>query len=301
MYENNLYLTALFELLDEKPRITAPEKPVPIPSPLKGRIELDNVSFHYEGSDRMVLQDVSCTIEPGETVAIVGRNGAGKTTLIKLLSRLYDPTDGRILLDGYDIRDFDPAELREKIGVLYQDYATYQTTAHENIGLGRVEDMEDMASIESAADRGGASEIIDRLPSGYETMLGKWFDEGYNLSGGEWQKVALSRAFMRDAPILVLDEPTAALDAQAEYELFVRLRELTRGRTAIFISHRFSTVRRADHILVLEEGKLVEEGSHEELMRLGERYARLFNLQAAAYLGHDTEALHVLEEVEQGA
>jgi ATP-binding cassette subfamily B protein len=301
MYEHNLYLTSLFELLEKRANIVPPEHPVPVPQPLTGRIEFEHVSFHYEGSERMVLQDVSFTIEPGETVAIVGRNGAGKTTLIKLLSRLYDPTEGRILIAGHDVREYDPTELRKQIGVLYQDYATYQTTAHENIGLGRIEDIEEMPAIEAAAERGGAAEIIDKLPSGYETMLGKWFDEGYNLSGGEWQKVALSRAFMRDAPILVLDEPTAALDAQAEYELFLRLRALTEGKTAIFISHRFSTVRLADHIVVLEDGALVEEGSHEALMRLQGRYARLFNLQASAYLGNDSVALHVLEEVEKGA
>ncbi len=298
LYEHNLYLTALFELLDQEPAITAPEHPKPVPVPLAGRIEFERVSFHYEGSEREASQDVSFTIEPGETVAIVGRNGAGKTTLIKLLSRLYDPTAGVVRIDGVDIRKYDPEQLRRQIGVLYQDYATYQTTAHENIGFGRVEEMDDLEAISGAASRGGAAELIAGLPGGYETMLGKWFDEGYNLSGGEWQKVALSRAFMRDARILILDEPTAALDAQAEFELFQRLRALTTGRTAIFISHRFSSVRLADRILVLEHGRLVEQGTHDQLMALDGRYARLFALQAAAYLG-DGQGADILERLQE--
>lgn len=301
-YEHNLYLSSLFELLDEKPRIVVSDQPTPVPSPLAGRIQFDDVSFNYEGSDRNAVQNISFSIEPGETVAIVGRNGAGKTTLIKLLSRLYDPVNGTVSIDGRDIRDYDPDELRKQMGVLYQDYATYQTTARENIGFGRVEQLENEPAVVRAAAEGGATELIDRLPSGYETMLGKWFDEGYNLSGGEWQKVALSRAFMRDARILILDEPTAALDAQAEFELFQRLRALTEGRTAIFISHRFSSVRLADRILVLDHGRLVESGAHDELMALGGRYAKLFTLQAAAYLGDGTgeDVLRRLEELVEG-
>jgi ATP-binding cassette subfamily B protein len=226
-------------------------------------------------------------------MAVVGRNGAGKTTLIKLLCRLYDPTEGRVLVDGIDIRDFDPDEYRAVIGAMFQDYVTYQATAQENIGFGSLDGIEDKDAVARAAERAGADDVVERLPHGFETMLGKWFDEGVNLSGGEWQKVALARAFMRDVPILVLDEPTSALDAQAEYELFERLRALTHARTAVYISHRFSTVRRADRILFLEDGRLVEEGTHAELMRLGGRYSRLFRMQAAAYTG---EELDLVEE-----
>jgi ATP-binding cassette subfamily B protein len=224
-------------------------------------------------------------------VAVVGRNGAGKSTLIKLLCRLYDPTEGRILLDGVDIRELEPAAVRRLIGGMFQDYVTYQATAAENIGLGELGRLEDREAVEDAARKGGADSLLGRLPDGWDTPLGKWFDGGVELSGGEWQKIALGRAFMRDARILVLDEPTSALDAQAEFELFARLRRLAAGRTAIYISHRFSTVRQADRILFLEHGALVEEGTHEELMALGGRYARLFRLQAAAYTGASIEGL----------
>jgi ATP-binding cassette subfamily B protein len=287
MYEHNLYLNNLFELMETKPSMQPSAATVKVPQPMHGEIRFDNVTFAYPGAEANALTDLSFTIKPGETLAIVGRNGAGKTTLFKLICRLYDPNAGRILIDGIDIKDFDPNELRAQIGAMFQDYVTYQATAAENIGLGNVQDINDRERIEVAGAQAGAAELISGLPEGYDTALGKWFDQGVNLSGGEWQKVALARAFMRDAKILLLDEPTSALDAQAEYDLFERLRSLTRGRTAVYISHRFSTVRRADRIVFLEHGRLVEEGTHAELMKLNGRYARLFRMQASAYTGED--------------
>jgi ATP-binding cassette, subfamily B, bacterial len=293
MYEHNLYLNNLFELMETRPSMAVTSAPVKVPQPMMGEIRFDNVSFAYPGAEKSALTDLSFTVKAGETLAVVGRNGAGKTTLFKLICRLYDPIEGRILIDGIDIRDFDPSDLRAQVGAMFQDYVTYQATASENIGLGNLTDIADRAAIESAGRQAGADELIAGLPQGYDTALGKWFDSGVNLSGGEWQKVALARAFMRDAKILLLDEPTSALDAQAEYDLFERLRTLTKGRTAVYISHRFSTVRRADRIVFLEHGRLVEEGTHEQLMRLDGRYARLFKMQASAYTGED-----VLPEVE---
>jgi len=292
MYEHNLYLNNLIELMEKQPRLPVAAEPKPVPHPLRGEIRFEHVSFAYPGAEGNALTDVSFKVEAGETLAVVGRNGAGKTTLFKLICRLYDPAEGRILIDGVDIKEFDPAEIRREIGAMFQDYVDYQATASENIGLGNVPEITDREAIVSASKQAGSDELISGLPDGYDTALGKWFDAGVNLSGGEWQKVALARAFMReDAKILLLDEPTSALDAQAEYDLFERLRSLTRGRTAVYISHRFSTVRRADRIIFLEHGRLVEEGTHEELMRLGGRYARLFRMQAAAYTGEDVEEL----------
>jgi len=292
MYEHNLYLNNLVELMAKQPSMPVPAEPKPVPQPLRGEIRFENVTFAYPGAEKPALTDVSFTIQAGETLAVVGRNGAGKTTLFKLICRLYDPLEGRILIDGVDIREFEPTELRRQIGAMFQDYVDYQATASENIGLGNVPAITDREAIVSASKQAGSDELIAALPDGYDTALGKWFDAGVNLSGGEWQKVALARAFMREeAKILLLDEPTSALDAQAEYDLFERLRSLTHGRTAVYISHRFSTVRRADRIIFLEHGRLVEEGTHEELMRLGGRYARLFRMQAAAYTGEHIEEL----------
>ena len=292
MYEHNLYLNNLVELMARQPSMPVAAEPRPVPQPLRGEIRFEHVSFAYPGAEKNALTDLSFTVTAGETLAVVGRNGAGKTTLFKLICRLYDPLEGRILIDGIDIRDFEPDELRRQIGAMFQDYVDYQATASENIGLGNVPEIANRDSVISASKQAGSDELIAELPEGYDTALGKWFDAGVNLSGGEWQKVALARAFMReDARILLLDEPTSALDAQAEYDLFERLRSLTHGRTAVYISHRFSTVRRADRIIFLEHGRLVEEGTHEELMRLNGRYARLFRMQAAAYTGEDVEIL----------
>ena len=296
MYEHNLYLNNLTELMNRQPVMAVKKAPAAVPQPLRGEITFENVSFAYPGSESQALSDLSFTITPGETLAVVGRNGAGKTTLFKLICRLYDPTAGRILIDRIDIRDFEPDELRAHIGAMFQDYVDYQATAAENIGLGNVPQLTNREAVMSASRQAGSDELIANLPDGYDTALGKWFDAGVNLSGGEWQKVALARAFMREeARILLLDEPTSALDAQAEYDLFERLRSLTHGRTAVYISHRFSTVRRADRIVFLEHGRLVEEGTHHELMRLNGRYARLFRMQAAAYTGEDVEPEDVPE------
>jgi ATP-binding cassette subfamily B protein len=283
LYEHGLYLSTLYELLEREPKITAPEHPAPVRRPFRKGIEFRNVTYRYPGREENALTDVSFTIEPGQTVALVGRNGAGKSTVVKLLGRLYDPDEGVILIDGRDVREYDPEELRREFGVMFQDYAAYQVSAGENIGVGNVDRAADSEAIADAAARAGADEVIRKLPAGYDTTLGKQFEGGHQLSGGEWQKLALARAFMRDAQVLILDEPTAALDAQAEHDLFARIKELTRGKMALYISHRFSTVRMADRILFLEDGKLVEQGTHEELMTRGGRYAGLFDLQAASY------------------
>jgi ATP-binding cassette subfamily B protein len=286
LYEDGLFMSNLFAYLDIG---TGGEQPRHLPAlaPARARsqdIEFRDVSFRYPGTDNWVLRGVSLRIAAGEKVALVGENGAGKSTLIKLLMRLYDPSEGVILYGGVDLRDMDARDLRDRIGVLFQDFVRYQWTARENVGIGWVPALDDRPRIERAIDDGGARSLVEQLPQKLETMLGGWFEEGHELSGGQWQKIALARAFMRDSEVLVLDEPTAALDAEAEHELFIRLQQLAADRTAILISHRFSTVRRADRIAVLQEGRVEELGTHDELLARDGRYAHLFRLQASGYV-----------------
>jgi ATP-binding cassette subfamily B protein len=286
-YENNLFVSTLFEFFDYEPKLTSPAQPLTLQlkSGQKGlEIIFRNVTFTYPGKPEPALKNLSFVIRAGETIAIVGYNGAGKTTLIKLLTRLYDPDTGEILVNGRNIKEYALSELYDHIGVLFQDFVRYHFPARENIGLGRTADIENMPLIKSSAEKSRAVSVIDRLPSGYETTLGKWFDEGVQLSGGEWQKIALARAFMRDAQLMILDEPTSALDAQAEHEIFTCFHELTREKTAIYICHRFSAARMADRIFMFEHGQLIESGTHDELMTHYGRYTELFNLQAKAYL-----------------
>jgi ATP-binding cassette, subfamily B, bacterial len=278
-----LYLEDLFSFFAVRPSIASPPDPRPFPQPLRSGIVFENVGFRYPDSSRWAVRYLSLTLRAGEVVALVGENGAGKTTIVKLLARLYDPTEGRILLDGYDLREYDLTDLRRHLGVIFQDFVRFHFTAGENIGAGQIEAADDRSRIHQAAQRSLADRIIQRLPQGYDQPLGKRFREGADLSGGEWQKIAIARAYMRDADVLILDEPTAALDARSEYEVFQRFRDLSLGKTAILISHRFSTVRMADRILVLEDGHVVESGSHEELVTSGRRYAELFELQASGY------------------
>lgn len=288
-YEHTIFAGNLFRFLDLEPSSVdgalapTPATPAPVPKSIKNGIEFRNVSFRYPGSDRFILKNVSFTLRAGQSAAIVGENGAGKTTLVKLLARFYDPTEGVILLDGRDLRDHDPKDLHRHIGVIFQDYVRYDLSARENIGFGQVDLLEDSEKIAEAARKGGAADVVGKLPRGLDTILGRTLDEGIDLSGGEWQKVALSRAFMRRAQVLILDEPTAALDAFAEYELHRQFAKLTTGKMTIFISHRFSTVRIARHILILKDGQLVEEGSHAELMAGEGLYAEMFNTQADFY------------------
>jgi len=283
IFEQSLYLDDLFSFLALEPRIRPTAGARPVPHPIRQGFTFEGVGFRYPGAEHWAVRGLDFTLAPGERLALVGENGAGKTTLVKLLARLYEPTEGRILLDGIDLREYDLESLRRNVGVIFQDFVRYDFLLRENIAVGNIGGLEDEPRIQSAAARSLADTVAARLPGRYGQMLGRRFEGGVDLSGGEWQKVALARAYMREAQLLILDEPTAALDARAEYEVFLRFSELTQGRMAVLISHRFSTVRMADRIVVLRGGELVEHGTHEELLALGGLYSELFQLQAAGY------------------
>lgn len=283
LYEDNLFLSYYHEFMALEPRLMEPAVPLPVPAPLREGVRFSGVSFAYPDTERTALEDIELEVRPGEVCALVGANGSGKTTLVKLLCRLYDPQGGSITLDGVDLRDLDSAELRRSVSVVFQDFCQYQFSARQNVWVGNVELPEDDPRVEAAARQSGADEVIGGLRHGYETMLGKWFEDGEELSVGEWQKVALARAFVRDAQVLVFDEPTSALDPTAEWKVFEHIRELAEGRAVVLISHRFSTVRSADRIHILEHGRIVESGTHEELLELDGVYARMYEVQARAY------------------
>jgi len=278
-----LFLTDLLAFFEMRPAIQSKPNALPAPRPIVRGFEFRNVSFRYPGNSRLILDGLNFQLRSGERVALIGENGEGKTTIVKLITRLYDPTEGQILLDGIDLREFDLEDLHREIGVIFQDFMRYEMTARENIAVGRVEEIANLALLQAAAQKSMADHVVGRLPLNYEQMLGRRFDQGVDLSGGEWQKVALARAYLRDAQVLILDEPTAALDARSEFEVFRRFSELTAGKTALFVSHRFSTVRMADRVVVLANGKIAEEGSHEQLARMGGRYAEMFEMQASSY------------------
>ena len=278
-----LFLTDLLAFFEMKPTVASKPNALPAPRPIRQGFEFQNVSFQYPGTERMILNSLNLRVEPGERIALIGQNGQGKTTIVKLITRLYDPTGGRILLDGVDLRDYQIDDLCSQTGVIFQDFMRYEMTARENIAVGRIEFIGDDRRIHEAAEKSLADGVIEKLGEKYEQMLGRRFEGGVDLSGGEWQKLALARAYLRDAQVLILDEPTAALDARAEFEVFQRFNELTTGKMALFISHRFSTVRMAERIIVLENGNISEEGSHDQLMAHGGTYADMFELQAASY------------------
>jgi ATP-binding cassette, subfamily B, bacterial len=283
LYEDNLFLTTFYEFLDLKPTVKESPNPMQVPEVMKDGISLEHVGFYYPGHETRVLEDINLHINPGQIIALVGENGSGKTTLVKLLCRLYDPTAGRITLDGTNLRDFRISDLRKQISVIFQDYTHYNLTARENIWVGSVDTPIDTGNISLAAERSGADSVIDKLDKGYETILGKWFEDGAELSIGQWQKVALARAFFRESQLLILDEPTSSLDPKAEDEVFKKFRQLASGRTAIIISHRLSTTRMADCIYFLKDGRILEKGNHKELMTLDGEYAQLFRTQSQHY------------------
>ena len=278
-----LYLDDLFSFFEIQAEIASPPNPRAFPSPIREGFRFEGVGFRYPAAQRWAVRELTFTLNAGEVLALVGENGAGKTTLVKLLSRLYDPDEGRILLDGHDLREYDLLALRANIGVIFQDFVRFHLTAADNIAVGRIEARGDRARIEAAAAQSGADEVIAKLPGGYDQVIGKRFKTGIDISGGEWQKIAIARAYLRDAQLLILDEPTAALDARSEFEVFQRFKELSRDKTAVLISHRFSSVRMADRIMVLGDGMIEAVGTHEELLAQGGRYAELFELQAAGY------------------
>src|ERR1700732_3175156 len=278
-----LFVTDLLAFFDMKPTIQSKKNALPAPRPIVGGVEFRNVSFSYPGNPRRVLDQINFQLHTNERLALIGENGQGKTTIVKLITRLYDPTEGQILLDGIDLREYDLEDLHREIGVIFQDFMRYEMTARENIAVGRIDEINNLDLLKSAADKSMAGETIGRLSLGYDQLLGRRFEQGVDLSGGEWQKVALARAYLRDAQLLILDEPTAALDARSEFEVFHRFAELTAGKMALFISHRFSTVRSADRILVLANGRIAEEGTHDQLSRLGGRYAEMFEVKARSY------------------
>jgi ATP-binding cassette, subfamily B, bacterial len=278
-----LFLTDLLAFFEMQPSIRSKPHALPAPRPILHGFEFRNVSFRYPGTSRLVLNGLDFHLRAGERVALIGENGEGKTTLVKLMTRLYDPVEGEVLLDGVDLREYKLEDLYREIGVIFQDFMRYEMTARENIAVGRIDEVDNLPLLKTAADKSMADDVIERLPRLYEQMLGQRFAGGVDLSGGEWQKVALARAYLRDAQVLILDEPTAALDARSEFEVFQRFADLTAGKSALFVSHRFSTVRMADRIVVLEDGRIAEDGSHEKLLDLGGRYAEMFEMQAASY------------------
>ncbi|UNK49617.1 ABC transporter ATP-binding protein/permease [Lysobacter sp. S4-A87] len=278
-----LYLDDLFSFFEIKPEIVSPPDALPVPRPIARGFVFENVGFRYPDAEKWALRGLDFELRAGEVLALVGENGAGKTTLVKLLARLYDPDEGRITLDGRDLREYDLDDLRGNVGVIFQDFVRYHLTAGENIGVGQIEAMADGQRIREAARRAAADAVIEGLPNGYDQLIGRRFKTGVDLSGGQWQKIAIARAYMRDAQVMILDEPTAALDARSEFEVFQRFKELSHGKTAVLISHRFSSVRMADRILVLAQGRLEASGTHQELLDQGGRYAELFELQAAGY------------------